>query len=106
VTTEPPSDTDDPRDDRAATDELIVLVDKGGRTIGAAEKRASHHADTPLHLAFSCYVFDDEGVFLATRRALPKQVWPGRLEQQRLRSSTPGESMIDAIHRASTRSLA
>jgi isopentenyl-diphosphate delta-isomerase len=99
VTTEPPSDTDDPRDDRAATDELIVLVDKGGRTIGAAEKRASHHADTPLHLAFSCYVFDDEGVFLATRRALPKQVWPGVWSNSVCGHPRPGESMIDAIHR-------
>jgi isopentenyl-diphosphate delta-isomerase len=99
VTTEPASGTDDPRDDRAATDELIVLVDEDGRMIGAAEKRASHHADTPLHLAFSCYVFDDEGVFLATRRALPKQVWPGVWSNSVCGHPRPGESMIDAIHR-------
>jgi isopentenyl-diphosphate delta-isomerase len=99
VTPEPPSGTDGPRDDRAATDELIVLVDNGGRTIGVAGKRASHHADTPLHLAFSCYVFDDEGVFLATRRALPKQVWPGVWSNSVCGHPRPGESMIDAIHR-------
>jgi isopentenyl-diphosphate delta-isomerase type 1 len=99
VTPEPPSGTDDPPEDRAATDDLIVLVDKGGRTTGAAEKRASHHADTLLHLAFSCYVFDDEGVFLATRRALPKQVWPGVWSNSVCGHPRPGESMIDAIHR-------
>src|SRR4051812_30391066 len=35
--------------------ELIVLVDEDGRPIGTAPKLASHHRDTPLHLAFSSY---------------------------------------------------
>ena len=99
MTAEPPWGADAPRDDGAATDELIVLVDGGGRTIGAAEKRSSHHADTPLHLAFSCYVFDDQGVFLATRRALPKKVWPGVWSNSVCGHPSPGESMVDAIHR-------
>lgn len=42
-----------------AQEELIVLVDEDGRPIGTAEKRSSHHGQTPLHLAFSCYVFDE-----------------------------------------------
>lgn len=57
--------------------EEIVLVDEAGSPIGVAEKFSSHHANTPLHLAFSCYVFNDLGEFLVTQRALSKKVWPG-----------------------------
>jgi isopentenyl-diphosphate delta-isomerase len=59
----------------AQDQELIVLVDDRGEPTGRAEKWSSHHADTPLHLAFSCYVFDRSGSFLATRRALPDHVY-------------------------------
>lgn len=58
--------------------ELIVLVDEDGHEIGTAPKLTSHHLHTPLHKAFSCYIFDeDEGRFLVTQRALSKKVWPG-----------------------------
>lgn len=61
-----------PRDD-----EHIVLVDDNGRELGIAPKLASHHDKTPLHKAFSCYVFDEAGRLLVTQRAHHKKVWPG-----------------------------
>ena len=76
-----------------------MLVDERGQPIGAAEKWSSHHADTPLHLAFSCYVFDDDGAFLTTRRALPKKVWPGVWTNSVCGHPGVGESMVDAIQR-------
>jgi isopentenyl-diphosphate delta-isomerase len=79
--------------------ELIVLVNDRGQPVGAAEKWSSHHANTPLHLAFSCYVFDDEGAFLATRRALPKKIWPGVWTNSVCGHPGIGESVVDAIHR-------
>lgn len=83
-----------------ATDpELIVLVDGRGRPIGSAPKLASHHADTPLHLAFSCFVFDDAGNFLVTRRALAKKVFPGVWTNSCCGHPAPGEAMEDAIRR-------
>jgi isopentenyl-diphosphate delta-isomerase len=85
---------------RAAIDEeLIVLVDEDGVPTGAAEKWSSHHADTPLHLAFSCYVFDADGAFLATRRALTKKVWPGVWTNTACGHPAPSERLPEAIRR-------
>jgi len=82
-----------------AAEELIVLVDEHGHAIGSAEKWSSHHAQTPLHLAFSCYVFDDDGAFLVTRRALPKKIWPGVWTNSVCGHPGVGEFIVDAIHR-------
>lgn len=83
----------------ATEDELIVLVDEDGLPTGTAEKWSSHHAQTPLHLAFSCYVFDEDGRFLMTRRALGKKVWPGVWSNTVCGHPAPGESHADAIAR-------
>lgn len=79
--------------------EEIVLVDEAGSPIGIAEKLSSHHANTPLHLAFSCYVFNDLGEFLVTQRALSKKVWPGVWTNSVCGHPAPGEKMEDAISR-------
>jgi isopentenyl-diphosphate delta-isomerase len=83
----------------AIDDELIVLVDENGAPRGTAEKWSSHHAQTPLHLAFSCYVFDDRGRLLTTRRALTKKVWPGVWSNTVCGHPAPGERQVDAIAR-------
>jgi isopentenyl-diphosphate delta-isomerase len=56
--------------------ESVVLVDEAGYATGTAAKSAVHHARTPLHLAFSCYLFNETGQFLLTRRATSKLTWP------------------------------
>lgn len=78
---------------------MIVLVDEQGNPIGQAEKLSAHHAETPLHLAFSCYVFDGEGRLLVTRRAKSKKVWPGVWTNTVCGHPQPGESMEAAIQR-------
>src|SRR5262245_43035913 len=79
--------------------ELIVLVDTKGNPIGTAEKLSSHNADTPLHLAFSCYVFDEPGKFLVTQRAHSKKVWPGVFTNSVCGHPSPGEEIGDAVKR-------
>ena len=58
-------------------EELIVLVDDDGRSIGTMPKAQVHHGETPLHRAFSAYLFDDAGRLLVTRRAEDKATFPG-----------------------------
>lgn len=82
-----------------ADNELIVLMDDSGREIGAAPKLASHHANTPLHKAFSCYVFNTNNELLVTRRALSKKVWPGVWTNSFCGHPAPGESDMTAITR-------
>jgi isopentenyl-diphosphate delta-isomerase len=84
-----------------ASMEKIVLVDESGRAIGAAPKLASHHAHTPLHLAFSCYLFDAAGRLLVTRRAQSKKVWPGVWTNSVCGHPAPAESFEAAIVRRS-----
>lgn len=79
--------------------EFIVLLDDDLQEIGAAPKLASHHMHTPLHRAFSCYIFDDKGRFLVTQRALSKKVWPGVWTNSVCGHPGPGESFEDAIAR-------
>src|SRR3954452_15060998 len=69
--------------------ELIVLVDDDGRAIGTMPKPLVHHGETPLHRAFSAYLFDDSGRLLITRRAVDKATFPG-MPADRVRPH-PGE---------------
>jgi isopentenyl-diphosphate delta-isomerase len=80
-------------------EELVVLMDDDGQPCGTAPKRLVHHATTPLHLAFSCWIFDGEGRTLLTRRALAKQTWPGAWTNTVCGHPAPAESIDAAVRR-------
>ncbi len=87
-----------------ATEELIVLLDDDGTAIGTMPKPLVHHGETPLHRAFSAYLFDDRGRLLITRRAADKQTFPGMWTNTVCGHPGPGEDDAAAIARRATRS--
>jgi isopentenyl-diphosphate delta-isomerase len=86
-------------------EELVVLVDDHGRELGTAAKVSVHHRRTPLHLGFSCYVFDVDRRVLMTRRALGKRTWPGVWTNSFCGHPAPGENTADAVHRRARQEL-
>lgn len=77
----------------------VVLPDEKARPIGRADRRLVHSHGTPLHLAFSTYLFNAKGEVLLTRRALGKATWPGVWTNSACGHPRPGEDIEDAARR-------
>lgn len=82
-----------------SNEELVVLLGADGEPAGTAAKSDVHGLDTPLHLAFSCHVFNRQGELLVTRRALTKATWPGVWTNSFCGHPQPDEPMVDAVNR-------
>ena len=50
-------------------EELVVLIDEQNNEIGVAQKDTVHTKDTPLHRAFSLFIFNSKNELLITKRA-------------------------------------
>lgn len=80
-------------------DDHVVLLSPNGTPAGTAIKREVHHANTPLHLAVSCYVVRGDGQVLLTQRAAKKLTFPGLWTNACCGHPRPDEPLASAVRR-------
>lgn len=89
--------------------ELVVLLGSDGVPVGTEPKATVHRrvdeGGTPLHLAFSCHVYDAAGRFLLTRRALGKKAFGGVWTNGFCGHPGVGESPATAVVRRAPQEL-
>jgi isopentenyl-diphosphate Delta-isomerase len=79
--------------------EMVVLLNASGSPCGTMEKSRVHTQNTPLHSAFSIFLFTDNGLMLTQQRAYSKSTWPGIWSNACCGHPAPGESHIEAAKR-------
>ena len=79
--------------------ENVILLDESGNALGLHDKRTVHTASTPLHLAFSCYIFNADDQVLVTRRSPRKLTWPGVWTNSVCGHPQESEPMVAAVSR-------
>lgn len=57
--------------------ELVVLVDENNQVLGTEPKSSVHTTKTPLHRAFSIFLFNSRDELLVTQRAKSKKTFAG-----------------------------
>ncbi|WP_148874844.1 isopentenyl-diphosphate Delta-isomerase [Serratia marcescens] len=86
--------------------EDVILLDASWQPCGTMPKNRVHTRHTPLHMAFSCYLFTPEGKVLVTRRALSKTAWPGVWTNSFCGHPLPQEALAQAVMRRAQVELA
>lgn len=79
--------------------ELVILVDEQNKPIGTAPKDTVHTTNTPLHRAFSLFIFNSKKQLLLTKRAERKKTFPGVWTNTVCGHLAPEESAVDAAKR-------
>jgi len=79
--------------------ELVILVDEQNREIGTADKDTVHTSSTPLHRAFSLFLFNAKNELLLTQRSPTKKTFPGIWTNTVCGHLLPGETASTSAKR-------
>ncbi|MFZ2025476.1 MAG: isopentenyl-diphosphate Delta-isomerase [Microgenomates group bacterium] len=79
--------------------EQVILVDEQNNPIGVADKETVHTNHTPLHRAFSLFLFNEKKQLLVTKRAVTKKTFAGLWTNSVCGHVSPEEETIDAVKR-------
>lgn len=79
--------------------EQVVLLNDRRQVIGVADKSSIHTMDTPLHSAFSIFLFNEKRQILVQQRAWSKKTWPGVWSNTCCGHPAPGETLLAAAKR-------
>lgn len=85
--------------------DLVVLVDENDRELGTMPKALVHTDNTPLHRAFSVFLFNDEGEVLVQQRNKNKKTWGGIWSNSCCGHVSPGEKYEAAVERRASQEL-
>jgi isopentenyl-diphosphate Delta-isomerase len=79
--------------------ELVVLVDEDNTVLWTMPKSEVHGSNTPLHRAFSAFIFNHEKKLLLQQRSHVKKTWPLAWSNSCCGHPWLNESNIDAAKR-------
>lgn len=82
-----------------SANEYVVLVNEHNEVVGQADKATVHGKQTPLHRAFSLFIFDTHQRLLLQQRASHKKTWPLIWSNSCCGHPQLGESNVDAAKR-------
>jgi isopentenyl-diphosphate delta-isomerase type 1 len=77
----------------------VILVNELNDIVGTADKDTVHTSHTPLHRAFSLFVFNHKKELLLTRRSDTKKTFPGIWTNTACGHPRPGETAAAAANR-------
>lgn len=80
-------------------EEFVILVNENNEVIGQAPKSTVHTSHTPLHRAFSIFLFNSSGQLLLQQRNHNKKTWPLVWSNSCCGHPAPGEKTSDAARR-------
>lgn len=90
---------------RYDSEERFPIVDPDGRTIGSATRRECHSGSMLLHPVVHLHVIDADGRLLLQKRALTKDIQPGRWDTAVGGHVDLGESIGEALLREAAEEL-